>query len=175
MKHLYDIPIEAEQIEAELSETYGELTPELEVRISEFIAASKDKVEAAAAVVRSLEADAGIVQAESERMRERAAGLQRGADRLKELMLQVVDRAFEGKLKTPRFTIWGQNAAKKITVDIVPGTDICRLAAMEPWAFRIKDPEVNLQAVKDAVKAGQKIPDGLFVQEGEATRFLRIK
>ena len=79
MKHLYDIPIEAEQIEIELSETYGELTPELEARISDFIAASKDKVEAAAAVVRSLEANAGIVQAEAERMRQRAVGLQAGA------------------------------------------------------------------------------------------------
>jgi hypothetical protein len=172
---LYDISIEAEQIEAELSETYGELTPEMEARISEFIAASKDKVEAAAAVVRSLEADAGIVQTESERMRERAAGLQRGADRLKELILQVVDRAFDGKLKTPRFTIWGQNAAKKLVVDLVPGTDVYRLAATEPWAFRTKDPELNLQAIKDAVKTGTPIPEGIHVEEGEATRFLRIK
>lgn len=175
MKHLYDIPIEAEQIEIELSETYGELTPELEARISDFIAASKDKVEAAAAVVRSLEADAGIVQAEAERMRQRAVGLQAGADRLKDLMLQVVDRTFDGKLKTPRFTIWGQNAAKKVTAELVPGTDVYKLAAMEPWAFRTKDPELNIQAIKDAVKQGKSIPDGIFVQEGEGTRFLRIK
>ena len=62
-----------------------------------------------------------------------------------------------------------------MTAELVPGTDVYKLAAMEPWAFRTKDPELNLQAIKDAVKQGKSIPDGIFVQEGEGTRFLRIK
>ena len=59
---LYDIPLEANEIEEKLHENIGELTPELEQRILAFLAQGKDKIESAAIVVNSLEEDAEICQ-----------------------------------------------------------------------------------------------------------------
>jgi len=70
---LYDIPLEANEIEAQLYDNVGELTPELEGRIRAFLCQGKDKIESAAIVVNSLEEDAEICQAEAKRLIERAA------------------------------------------------------------------------------------------------------
>ena len=77
---LYDIPIEAADIEAELAENYGELTPEIEQRIAQFLSDGKDKIEAAAVVVKSLEADAAICKQEAQRLMQRAQYLDKGAE-----------------------------------------------------------------------------------------------
>jgi len=52
---LYEIPLEANEIEAQLYDNVGELTPELEGRIRAFLCQGKDKIESAAIVVNSLE------------------------------------------------------------------------------------------------------------------------
>jgi Siphovirus Gp157 len=169
---LYDIPIEANEIEAVLADTCGELTPEIEGRIRAFLRESKEKVESAAMVVLSLEDDAEVCRTEAERLMKRAAGLENGARHLKGLMLFAVDEGFGGRIKTAKFTIWGQSSAATISFELPPGADVHNV----PLEYlRMKDPELDKQALKAALDAELPIPDQIVVSEKPGTRYLRIK
>lgn len=169
---LYDIPIEANEIEAVLADTYGELTPEIEQRIAGFLREGKEKIEAAAIVVLSLEDDAQLCRQEAERLMKRANGLESGARHLKGLILFAVDEGFGGKIKTAKFTIWGQTSGAMICFELPPGGDIHAV----PLEFlRMKDPELDKQALKAAHDAELPIPEQIVVSEKPGTRFLRIK
>lgn len=172
---LYDIPIEAMQIEQELADNFGEITPEIEEAIARFLRDGKDKIEAAAVVVRSLESDAEICRDEARRLTERAGGLEKGSDRLKGMILAAVDLGFGGKVKTEKFTVWGQNAAPSVSFDLAPGADPYVISVQEPWCIRMRDPELDKVALKEAHKAGRPIPAEIVVVEHDGTRFLRIK
>jgi Siphovirus Gp157 len=172
---LYEIPVEAREIEAALSEGFGELTPELEERISTFMALGKDKIESAAIVVKSLEADAIECKSESNRLYARAQGLERAADRLKALMLTAVDGGFGGKVKTVKFTIWGQPSAKTTLFALKPDADIYAVAAESPEFVRMGQPELKLDALHKAHKNKEKLPDAIAVEEKDGKRYLRIK
>lgn len=169
---LYDIPIEANEIETVLADTCGELTPEIEQRIAAFLRESKEKVEAAAMVALSLEDDADVCRQESDRLVKRAAGLESGAKRLKGLMLFAVDEGFGGKIKTAKFTIWGQSSAATVNFELPPGADVHNV----PLEYlRMKDPELDKQALKAAYEAELPIPEQVVVSEKPGTRYLRIK
>ena len=172
---LYDIPVEANAIEEQLFENIGELTPELEQRIKDFLAQGKDKLEAAAVVIYSLEEDASICQSEAKRLIERAAQLNQSVDRLRGMVLCAVDLGFGGKVKTPKFTIWGQTSAPVTQFELKAGADIYQIMAAHPELIRAPDPELNKSALKETVKAGGAIPAEIAVVKLEGTRFLRIK
>lgn len=172
---LYELPLEADQIEVELHTNLGELTPELEQRIAAFLSEGKAKIEAAAIVVKSLLSDADACTSEAERLAKRGAQLAASADRLKNLMLFAVDQGFAGKVKTAKFTIWGQTSAPGVGFDLAPGTDINELMAFHPQFVRAADPELNRTALKEAFKLGVVIPEEIVIEQRDGTRFLRIK
>jgi hypothetical protein len=172
---LYEIPIEANEIESALADNLGELTPEIEQRIADFLSQGKDKIEAAAVVVKSILADAAICKAEATRLSQRAASLENASDRLKGMMLFAIDEGFGGKVKTAKFTIWGQNASETVHFDFAPGADIYKLAMEAPGFIRATDPELDKKALKDAKDAGLELPGSIVVTELPGTRFLRIK
>ena len=172
---LYDIPLEAEQIEEQLHENLGELTPDLEKRIAEFLSQGKAKIESAAIVVRSLLEDADVCRKEAHRLVERAGRLEASGDRLKNLILFAVDQGFSGKVKTAKFTIWGQTSAPLASFDLAPGVDINELMAFHPQFVRAPEPELNKVALKEAFKAGVIIPEEIVIEQREGTRYLRIK
>lgn len=169
---LYDIPIEANEIETVLADTCGELTPDIEQRIAAFLRESKEKVEAAAMVALSLEDDADVCKQEAERLLKRAAGLESGARHLKGLMLFAVDEGFGGKIKTAKFTIWGQSSAATVSFELPPGGDV---HAVPLQFLRMKDPELDKQALKAAYEAELVIPEQIVISEKPGTRYLRIK
>jgi hypothetical protein len=172
---LYEIPIEANQIEETLHDNIGELTPELEERIRAFLSQGKDKIESAAIVVNSLQEDAEICQSEAKRLIERGAQLNQSADRLRGMILCAVDLGFGGKVKTSRFTIWGQNSAAVTQFELKAGADIYALLTKAPQFIRARDPELDKTTLKEAVKSGQEIPAEIAVMQLEGKRFLRIK
>jgi hypothetical protein len=171
---LYDIPMEFAQLEEALIEGQGELTPELEARFDEFLRAGKDKLEAGAMVVRSLEMEAEACNQEADRLQTRAESATKNAERLKALVLRAVDLAFSGKVKTDLFTIWGQTSAPVVKFDLDPETTLEDLEKHFPTLVRVKR-ELNASALKDMHKAGEEIPEGLIVTTLPGTRFLRIK
>ena len=100
---LYDISAEAQAIEMLLTDSDGELTPEIEQRMKEFVEGGKEKLENAACVVRSLKAQSDACEAEAKRLKARSASLEANSDRLKALMAVAVMLGSGGGSK-PRFS-----------------------------------------------------------------------
>lgn len=168
---LYEIPAEFGLLEQALIENEGELTPELEKTLDEFLRSGKDKIEGGAMVMRGLEIEAEACRTEAKRLSERATSLDNNAGRLKKLVLYALDGAFGGKIKTALFTIWGQTSAPTVNLDLEPGTE---LNCLPEQFVRVKY-ELAKDVVKDALKKGEKIPEEIIVTEMPGTRFLRVK
>jgi Siphovirus Gp157 len=168
---LYEIPTEFALLEKVLVENDGELTPELEKSLDDFLRSGKDKIEGGAMVMRGLEIEAEACRAEAKRLTERASSLDNNASRLKRLILYALDGAFGGKIKTALFTIWGQTSATTTNLDLEPGADLKLL----PEQFVRVKYELAKDAVKDALKKGVEIPAEIIVTEMPGTRFLRVK
>ena len=168
---LYQLPAEAAQIEMLLTESEGELTPELEQRLKEFIEGGKDKLESSACVVKSLQAQAEACKNEAARLTSRRKSLEDNADRLKGLMLMAVDSAFHGKVKTDLFTIWGHDSPPSATFELAPDAELMRL----PDDFiKIEAPTLNTGALWDAWKHKQALPPEVVVTEVPGKRSLRM-
>lgn len=168
---LYEIPSEFAVLETALIESDGELTPELEKQLDEFLRAGKDKLEGGAMVMRGLEMEAEACRTEAKRLSERAAVIDNNVGRLKKLILYALDGAFGGKVKTALFTIWGQTSATVTNLDLAPGTDLAEL----PAAFVRVKWELAKDVLKEAIKKGEAIPVEIIVSEIPGTRFLRVK
>jgi Siphovirus Gp157 len=166
---LYDV--EFSELELALVESAGELSPELEQRFDSFLQAGKDKIEAAAMVVRGFEMEAEACQQEAKRLGQRSASLEKNAARLKRLILCALDSAFAGKVKTPLFTIWVQTSAACVSFDLAPGVE---LSSLPESCVRVRR-ELASEAIKEMVKKGETLPDEIIVTELPGTRCLRIK
>lgn len=169
---LYELPIEAARIEMLLTESEGELTPEIEAIIEDFLAGGEQKLENAACVVRSLDAQAEACKAESDRLKARQKSLEANRDRLKGLMLVAVDSAFKGKVKTPLFTIYSQQSPSSATFELAEGKNLTEL----PDAFvKIEAPTLDTGALWDAWRHKQALPPEVVVTEVPGKRSLRIR
>lgn len=168
---LYELTIEGQALMETLLATDGELSPELEAQFDEFLRTGKDKMNAAACVVRHLESSANTCKVEGDRLYDRAAMFSREAEALKARMLAAVDAAFDGKVKTPLFTIWGQTSAPTISFEVAADAD---LGKIDPGLVRTKL-ELNKQRCMELHKGGDALPREIAVMERPGTRFLRIK
>jgi hypothetical protein len=146
MTRLYDIPKEIEIFEDRLINGGGELTPELEKEWSAFVAQGKDKLEAAAFVINSIEGDIEQCEAEVKRLKDRAASSTRNVDRLRDLTLYAL-KAMGGKVKTSLISLWVGCSGKKLKVDLKPGTDLEALNKTHPQLVRVSY-EPRLDAAK---------------------------
>jgi len=159
--------VEGMELESILSENGGELTPELESRLDALLSQGKDKIEAAACVVREMDAHAEALRAEAKRLADRAVSFDNQAERLKQRMVYAVDAAFGGKLKTDRFTIWAQNSAGGVQFECA---DVSKLPDDLVKVTR----SLNKDAAKELYKRGE-LPAEILAAEYEGKRYLRIK
>lgn len=173
---LYDIGLEGLVISDILTENEGELTPELEARIDELMRRAPDRVESAAMVVKQLDAYAQTCKQEATRLAERAASFTKNADRLKKLMVVAVDAAFNGKVKTARFSIWTQKAADSVSFDVGEGFTLEMVKQDHPDLVRTKE-EISLNkiALEQIYKSGQPIPEAISATPKTGERYIRIK
>jgi hypothetical protein len=171
---LYEVGVEGAEIEALLIESDGELTPELEARLDAHLATGKNKIIAAAMVVRQLETSEGACVVEANRLLARAESFKRQAAMLKARMLFAVDNGFDGKLKTDLFTIWGQTSAPTVAFDVAPDAELTKIAEEYPSLIRTKQ-ELDRKRLGEMYKAGEALPIAISVDERPGTRYLRIK
>lgn len=169
---LYEISIEAAAIEQLLTDAEGELTPELEQHITEFLRGGKEKLEHAACVLQSLAVQAEACRAESVRLDNRRRALERNSERLKSLMLIALDAAFGGKIKTAMFTIWGQTSAGSATFALAEGKE---LRDVPDWYVKFEAPHLDMGALWEAWRHKQELPKEVVVTELEGKRSLRIR
>ena len=171
---LYDLSLEGVQIQDILMETDGELTPELEERLDRLMREGPERIEAAAMVVKNLQASAMVCEQEALRFKSRAESFDRNVRRLKERIAIALDCAFGGKVKTYRFTVWTQKAPDSVAFDLKEEWTLDQLEKVFPNLVRTKK-ELNKSACQEAFKAGDPLPDAIFVEQSEGKRFARIK
>lgn len=172
---LYELTAEAYLIETTLADNDGELTPELEQKLDTLLRNGKDKLEAAAQIVRNLEASAADCEEEALRLEKRANSYHNQAANLKRLMLAAVDGVFGGKLKTDMFTIYGQTSADTVQFDVSPDADLTVAAQHNPELVRQKY-ELNKIALKQQYDTNRSaLPSWVMVTEKPGIRSLRIK
>lgn len=161
---LYEISLEFQHLTDLLVEAAGELTPEIEEAIAAIQEQGEAKIEAAAMVVKNLQADAESAKAEAARLAARATAFENGADRLRSLILPALE-ALGGKVKTARFTVF-TTSRENVAFALKPGHEAFEL----PEKFiRVRDPELNKTALKDALKAGEELPDILAIDKSTST------
>lgn len=171
---LYDVSLEGMLIASILEESEGELTPEIEQRIEDLMKAGPQRIEAAAMVVRNLEASAEACEEEVKRLAARAHSFQVNATRLKELMTMAVDSAFNGKVKTAKFTVYTQAAPDHVAFDVVPYCTIEDVEAADPSLVRVKK-ELDKIALRERWKAGHALPVAIQFEVTPGKRSARIK
>jgi hypothetical protein len=171
---LYEISMEGMEIASILEESEGELTPELEERLNALMIAGPKRVEAAAIVVKQLEASAGACEREVERLAARAKAFQANAERLKGYMTLALDSAFGGKIKTDRFTVWTQQSADRVAFELGAGRTIEEVEAVDPSLVRVKK-ELDKIALKERFKAGEPLPVAIDFMIVPGKRSTRIK
>lgn len=169
--NLYKLTVEGAEINRILTENEGELTPELEARLDAILGEGKDKVEAAAMVVRGLEASEEACAQEVQRLTDRAKSFARQSDNLKARMLIAVDAALDGKVKTDKFTIWGQNSADTVQFEVAPDADLSKIDSSVVRTTYALD-KIKLKAM---VQGGEAIPAEVTAIDVPGKRSLRIK
>jgi hypothetical protein len=88
----------------------------------------------------------------------------------KKVTVEAADK-FEAMAKVETMR-WGQSSAKTISFELPPGADVHNV----PLEYlRMKDPELDKQALKAAYEAELPIPEQVVVTEKPGTRYLRIK
>lgn len=148
MTRLYDIPKEIDNFESRLIHNEGELTPEMEQEWAAFIEGSKERLEAAAFVIKRLDADAETCRSECRRLQGRAQSTERNSARLSDLTLYAL-KAMGGKVKTALVSLYIGRSGKQIAVEEKEGTDRAEVAKTNPNLIRVKY-ELNLEAIKEA-------------------------
>jgi hypothetical protein len=177
---LYSIPADLDRLvnnyESLLAESQGEFTDGVAVAEEElkaYLRESADKIEAAIAVVKNLDSDAEQLRDEEKRLAERRHSLEANSERLQRLVSNVLDVAFNGKVKTPKYTAWNQDYKGGVNVGIVDGSDVSKLYRKMPELFN--PPQLSKQSVKDFIETHLKRPKWLIVEELPGKRSLRIK
>lgn len=169
--NLYELSQEGMEIADILIASQGELDEATEQRLDALLATGPHILEAAARVVRSLEADTVACAEEAERLKKRAESFSNQAERLKERMTFALDCAFGGKVKTPLFTIWAQNSPPTVAFDLEESVSIDNVP---PDFLRVRK-DLNRVALKESWERGEKLPDGVVALESAGKRYCRIK
>lgn len=169
---LYQIPQEFQQIEEEIIEGGGEVTPELEARIQSVMAQGLDKVEAACHVLMGMELAAAAYTTELDRLTKDREALRKAHERLKGLIRTAVD-AMGGKAPTPHYP---KLATRKnpeswtVYCTVTPQA----LHELAPELVKV-DYELNRSKILEAFQAGAALPEEVTVTPNPVTRHLRMK
>lgn len=174
MTTLYEVAVEGKELEEILAAADGELTPELEARLDSFLKSGKEKIDAACKVVQSLEASASACVDEAKRLNDRASSFLKNRDSLKTRILGAIDSAFDGKVKTNLFTVWGQTSAPTVGFEVSPDADLAEVQRIFPEVVRTRY-ELDKLALKSMRAQGKILPTAVSVVENQGTRYLRIK
>lgn len=171
---IYELSMQGLEIESLLFDSVEEITPDVMEKLANLLAGSQDAMESAAAVVTQLMHSAKSAEEESDRLRERSKTFESQAQKLKELMLGAIDLAHNGKIKTPRWTIWAQNAKDSLIADLPPGITPEMLHKDRPDLVRVKM-ELDRQKVVAEYKAGRPLPEDIWLEEKKGVRFVQIR
>lgn len=168
---LYDLGNGREILESWLSESEGELTPELEQLLTEWDADWSWKAERVALFILEQKRAAEAAEFESDRLREIAGHRNRATESLKAYLQREMERAGKNKVKGDLATIAIQKNPPSVKGELSQD-QLRALMANGPAIVRYAPESFTLdrKAVLDTVKAGQPCPDGLTIEQGTSLR-----
>lgn len=169
---LYEIADLRDLLDAKLSETDGELTPELEAEMAALDVAADDKIERVALYIREQTSTAEAIEAEAKRLQARAAAKLNAARSLKQYLEREMARLGKTKVTGLLATVAMQKNGPSVVGDLTQEqldalytTDAGRFVRFTPATFSL-----DRKAVLAAHKADQPIPEGLTVVQTESLR-----
>ncbi len=114
--------------------------------------------------IANVEAEAEVIGKRIAELRERKAAREQTVERMKGALLDLLNRHFDGKVKTPLVTVWSQ----KTTI-----YDIQADPQKHATFYKFPEPELQKKKAIDAYKAGV-LPTDILVTEG-VTESVRIR
>lgn len=161
---LYELAEAYQAVLAEIEESDGVLSEDLEVRLDDIADNLVAKVDACAAMVRTLEAEAAAYKEEADRLTHRRKTAEHAALRLKGYLKVCLEVAGERKVKGSRFTVAIQANPASVELDEQDPEAI-------PLQFVRVKKEVDKTAIKAALQAGEELSFARLVQ----TESVRIR
>lgn len=126
----------------------------------------EDKADGYAKVIRQLNAEADMVDAEIERLKAKKNSLKNNADRIKKALQAAMIATDKRKFKTPFFTFSIRRNAESVVLD----TD--DLSKIPTQYLKYKEPIVDKTAIKKAINSGA---DFAGIAHLESSESLMIK
>ena len=173
MPTLFEISERYQALDELLDGAGGDLTdPAVEAYVDEIVSeleSDRDaKLDGYCAYIAELQARADARQAEADRLAARAKVDEGNAARLKERLRALFELRGWGKVETPRYTLRLTNNGGKLPLDL--DADIRPEDLAE--RFRRVKVDVDTEAVRAALEAGEEIP---FARFGTRGNHLRIR
>ena len=146
MRALYDI--DAAILDCVDQETGEILDPE---KLDALQMEREQKLEGVALWVKDLKAEAEAVKAESDKLTARKKALDNKIDGLKQWLLYALNGE---KLKTARCNVYQTHSQKVVIDDEKALVDMLMTSPFGEKFLRVKDPEIDKNALKDSMKQG---------------------
>jgi chromosome segregation ATPase len=160
---LYEIPAALRALEAQIEEAEGVLTPELEAELEAVQGEFERKAEWIAMLIREAKLEAEKWKAEEERVQNRRRALERRAEHLNRYLHMGMTAMDQDKVKGEMLTVSLQrNSQPTIAYEGSPDG--------LPDVYKRVRVEMDAQALREAYKAGQELPDGVSVHFGTHLR-----
>lgn len=159
---LYELPDAIRELELQIIEADGELTPEVEAALEAYEGEFSRKAEFIALLSREAKAEAAAVKLEESRLSARRKAAENRERRLKDYLLMCLTRAGIQKIEGDRCKVRVQDSPESIRW--MGETDAI------PEAYRVVDIRPNLVMAKDARKAGEELPEGFTVERSQHVR-----
>lgn len=155
---LYEIASDMERFWAAVEE--GEIPPEAVSDTWDGLEYDFDaKVDNLACLYKNHEAEAKAIKEEEEKLAARRRTLEGHAKRVKEYLLEQLQRVGKKKVETSRNVVSLRMAPASVVV-----TDIQALYASRPDLFREREPEADKAGIREELKAGKALPGCELVQ-----------
>ncbi len=172
--NLYEITQELLELEALLDESGGEVDDEMLDRYLNSTEQAEEKADNYAALIRHIEGRMQLRKAEVTRMQALYKSDQKSVTRLKERLLEFMQRTNHTKLETRRFRLTAARAGGKLPIIWHTQTPE---AFPEPYREEVTEVKLLKDAVRSALERGEPLegPDGPLAELGERKISLRIK
>lgn len=163
---LWDHAEAVAELAEEIFEAGGVLTPELEERLQAQTDDMEDKVERVALYMREMETRGQAAKAEKDRLAQIQKAYESRVEGLKVYMLRCMTIADLVKVETPKVRVNRQRSGTP-SVDYTGDLD---LLPADFIRVRPEERDLDKQAVIQAIRDGEDLPDGFHVTYSEYVR-----
>lgn len=161
---LYDIPARYRELEEQIIEADGELTPEVEAELDSLQDAFERKAEYIALLSREARAEAKAVKEEEDRLKARRTAAENRESRLKDYLQACLTRAGVDRVE-------GDRIKARIQDNSRPSIRWMGEEDAIPEPFKRVRVDLDGSAAYETWKDGEPLPEGFVVETG---RHLRI-